>query len=68
MGAEDTCRLAVELMEEYGDIVGDVADRAIVTYEAEGAHDRANMWRVLQAILGDIAANRIDPEAPIAIH
>jgi hypothetical protein len=68
MGAEDTCRLAAELMEEYGDIIDDVAGRAIVTYEADGEHERAAMWRVLHAICGDIAARRIDPEAAISIH
>jgi len=31
-------------------------------------HDRANLWRALEAILGDIAANRFDPKKPIAIH
>lgn len=68
MGAEDTCRLAAELMEEYGDIAETVAGRAIVTYESEGAHERAAMWRVLHAILGDIAGGRLDVNAPIAIH
>lgn len=68
MGAEDTCRLAAELAEEYGDIASTVAGRAIVTYESEGMHERANMWRVLHAILGDIAVGRFDPNAPIAIH
>jgi len=68
MGAEDTCRLAAELAEEYGDVAFTVAGRAIATYEAEGKGDRAAMWRVLHAILGDIAARRFDPSAPIAIH
>ena len=68
MGPEETCRLAAELADEYGDIVFDVASRAIVTYEAEGQPDRAAMWRVLHAILDDIAVGRFDPSAPIAIH
>jgi hypothetical protein len=68
MGAEDTCRLAAELAEEYGDVAFMVAGRAIATYEAEGRDDRAAMWRVLHAILGDIAVGRFDPSAPIAIH
>ena len=68
MGAEETCRLAAELAEEYGEVAFTVAGRAIATYEAEGNGDRANMWRLLHAILADIAANRFDPTAPIAIH
>ena len=68
MGAEDTCRLAAELAEEYGEVAFTVAGRAIATYEAEGKCDRAAMWRVLHAILGDIREHRFDPNAPIAIH
>lgn len=68
MGAEETCRLAAELKEEFGDLVSRVAERAIVAYEADGLTDRAILWRALHAILGDIAARRIDPYAPIAIH
>ena len=68
MGAEETCRLAVELAEEFGDIVSGVAERAIVTLEADGLADRALVWRVIHAILADIAANRFDPNGPIAIH
>jgi hypothetical protein len=68
MGAEETCRLAAELKEEFGDLVSHVAERAIVAYEADGLTDRAILWRALHAILGDIAARRIDPYAPIAIH
>ena len=68
MGAEETCRLAAELQEEFGDMVTHVAERAVVAYEADGMIERAVLWRALHAILGDIAANRIDPYAPIAIH
>ena len=68
MGAEETCRLAAELNEEFGDMVSRVAERAIVAYEADGLMDRAILWRALHAILADIAAKRIDPYGPIAIH
>jgi hypothetical protein len=68
VGAEETCRLAAELVEEFGEAVSDVAERAIVTLEADGFADRALMWRAIHAILGDIAAKRFDPYAPIAIH
>jgi len=64
----EACRLAAELNEEFGDVVSRVAERAIVTFEADGLLERAALWRALHAILGDIAANRIDPYAPIAIH
>jgi hypothetical protein len=48
--------------------VSDVAERAIATLEADGFVERALMWRAIHAILGDIAAKRFDPYAPIAIH
>ena len=68
MSAEETCRLAAELSEEFGDVASRVVERAIVTLEADGLVERAVMWRALLAILSDIAAKRIDPYAPIAIH
>jgi hypothetical protein len=68
VGPQETCRLAAELVEEFGDTVHDVAERAIATFEADGYVDRALMWRAIQAILCDIAARRFDPYAPIAIH
>ena len=68
MSAEETCRLAAELSEEYGNMFRLVAERAIASFEAEGLIERAQIWRVLHAILSDIEANRIDPYAPIAIH
>jgi len=36
--------------------------------EADGFAERALVWRAIHAILGDIAAKRFDPYAPIAIH
>ena len=68
LNAEDACRLAAELNEEFGDVVAGIAERAIATFEADGLAERAALWRALHAILGDIAAKRIDPYAPIAIH
>jgi hypothetical protein len=68
MSPEETCRLAAELAEKYGDMAVRVAARAIVTYESEGLTERAALWRALSAILGDIAAHRIDPKGHIAIH
>ena len=68
MGAEDTCRLAAELSEEFGELVSRVAERAIATFEADGLLERAAIWRVLQAVIADIEAKRFDPYAPIAIH
>jgi hypothetical protein len=68
MNAEDTCRLAAELAEEYGEVARAVAARAAVTLEADGLFERAAIWRALHAILGDIAERRFDPTAKFAIH
>ena len=68
MGPAETCRLAVELVEEFGEQVSVVAERAIATLEADGFADRAQIWRAIQAIVADISAKRFDPHAPIAIH
>jgi hypothetical protein len=68
VGAEETCRLAAELVEEFGESVAGVAERAIATFEADGLADRALAWRAIHAVLADIAAGRLDPHAAIAIH
>jgi hypothetical protein len=68
MSAEEACRLAAELRDEFGDVVVLVAKRTIASLEADGCDERAEFWRALLAILGDIDAKRIDPYAKIAIH
>ena len=68
MSAEEACRLAAELNEEFGEVVVVVAKRTIASLEADGFVERASIWRALLAILDDIAAKRIDPYAKIAIH
>jgi hypothetical protein len=68
VGAEETCLLAAELAEEFGEDVSGLAERAIAVCEADGVADRALVWRVIRAILEDIAAKRFDPGATIAIH
>jgi len=68
MSAEEACRLAAELREEFGDMVARVAERTIASLEEDGLDERATVWRALLAILDDISAKRIDPYAKIAIH
>jgi hypothetical protein len=68
MSAEEACRLAAELNEEFGPVVVQVAQRAIESLEQDGLEDRAAIWRALLAILDDIATRRLDPYAKIAIH
>ena len=68
MSAEDTCRLAAELHEEYGELAFGVSARAIAIFMAEGLEERAVVWRALHAVLEDIRASRLDPYAPITLH
>jgi hypothetical protein len=68
MSAEEACRLAAELNEEFGEAVFIVAKRTIASLEEQGCDERASVWRALLAILDDIAAHRIDPYAKIALH
>ena len=41
MSAEEACRLAAELQEEFGDVVTRVAERTIASLEEEGLAERA---------------------------
>ena len=68
MNVAEALRLAAELNDEFGDVVSRVAERAIATFEADGLHERAALWRTLHALIGDIAARRLDPYAPVLIH
>jgi hypothetical protein len=64
----DMYRLASDFAEEYGDDACDYAWRAVMSFEAEGAGERAYFWFLLLVMLGDIAAHRIDPGLSITIH
>jgi hypothetical protein len=60
--------LAGDLADEHGPAASDYASRAVMTLEAEGAHERAQFWFVMLVLLGDINSGRIDPDAHISIH
>ena len=64
----DMYRLASDFAEEFGNDASDYAWRAVMSFQAEGASDRAYFWFLLLVMLGDIAAHRIEPGAAITIH
>jgi len=64
----DMYRLASDFAEEYGDEACDFAWRAVMSFEAEGAGDRAYFWFLLLVMLGDITSKRIPAGATITIH
>jgi hypothetical protein len=68
LNAGDMCRLAADLAAEHGNAARDYAQRAVVSFESEGAPDRARFWFLLAALLDDIMLQRLDPEAVITIH
>ncbi|HEY2011177.1 MAG TPA: hypothetical protein VGH23_19470 [Rhizomicrobium sp.] len=68
MTTGDLYRLASDLAAEHGNRACEYASRAVVTLEAEGAHDRAQFWFLMLILLGDINSGRVDPDAHISIH
>lgn len=68
MSTDDLYKLAADLASEHGAMAADYARRAVVSFKAEGAHDRAEFWNVLGALLDDILAQRLDPDAPLTLH
>jgi hypothetical protein len=68
MSTGDLYRLASDLAQEHGPAACDYASRAVMTLEAEGAHERAQFWFLMLVLLGDIKSGRVDPDAFITIH
>ena len=68
LSTDDMCRLAADFAEEYGADALACAQRAVVAFEAEGAHERARFWAAVCVLIGDIAENRLDPMAVQTIH
>jgi hypothetical protein len=68
LNATDLCRLAADLTEEHGDAAREFARRAVVSFEAEGAVERARFWFALSVLLEDIALSRLDPDRVIVLH
>jgi hypothetical protein len=68
MTTGDLYRLAGDLAAEHGPAASDYASRAVMTLEAQGAHERAQFWFLMLVLLADIHSGRVDPEAHITIH
>jgi hypothetical protein len=68
MSTGDLYRLASDLAAEHGVKAADYASNAVMTLEAEGAHDRAQFWYLMLVLLGDISTGRVDPAAGITVH
>ena len=68
LSTNELCRLAADFAAEHGDDAMDVARRAVLSFEAEGALDRARFWLAMCVLISDIAENRIDPLAPQTVH
>ena len=68
ISAGDLCFLAAELAAEHGLVARDYAQRAFVSFTAEGERERASFWFALSVILDDIALHRLDPDRTPTIH
>ncbi len=68
LSANDLCRLAADLCDEHGAQAMDYARRAVVTFEAEGATDRARFWFTLCVFLNDIAEYGLNPDKPVTLQ
>jgi hypothetical protein len=68
MSTGDLYRLAGDLAAEHGKAASDFASRAVMTLEAEGAHERAQFWFLMLILVGDVTSGRVDPDAFITIH
>ena len=68
LGAEDLYRIAADLAEEHGAAAKDYARHAVVSFEAEGAVERARFWLTVCVFLDDIVMRGLDPTAPVTIH
>jgi hypothetical protein len=64
--ANDMVRLAADLADEHGSDAVGYAHRAVLTFEAEGAVDRARFWFALWVLLTDIADHGL--ESPLTLH
>ncbi|HVE04948.1 MAG TPA: hypothetical protein VNB30_12910 [Rhizomicrobium sp.] len=68
LSADDLYRIASDLAEEHGAAAMDYARRAVVSFEAEGAIDRARFWLTVCVFLDDIVERRLDPSRQITLH
>jgi hypothetical protein len=68
LSANDLCRLAADLADEHGTAALDFARRAVLSFEAEGATDRARFWFTLCVFLTDISEYGLSPNRPVTIH
>jgi len=68
LSADDLYRIAADLAEEHGASAMDYARRAVVSFEADGAIDRARFWLTVCVFLDDIVERRLDPALQVTIH
>ena len=54
--------------DEHGAAAMAYARRAVVSFEAEGAVDRARFWFTLCVFLTDIGEHGLNPDRPVTIH
>ncbi len=68
LNAADMYRLAADFAAEHGVQAVDYARRAMINFEADGAHERAQFWYTLSILIDDIVEKRLDPLGHFTIH
>ncbi|MEI9887974.1 MAG: hypothetical protein WDN08_16015 [Rhizomicrobium sp.] len=68
LSANDMFRLAADLCEEHGPEAMDYARRAVQSFEAEGATDRARFWFTMCVFLNDIVEYGLNPDRPVTLN
>ncbi|NWH09438.1 MAG: hypothetical protein HXY22_12490 [Alphaproteobacteria bacterium] len=66
--AQDYKQLAAHLVARHGAVALTYADRAIAELEAQGEERRANSWRLLRGLVGDILVGRLAADRPLTLH
>ncbi len=66
--AQDLQCLASYLVAHHGPIALDYADRAVDELEAQGETRRADSWKALRSMVGDMINGRLKEDEPIVLH
>lgn len=66
--ASDLHALAVYMRDRHGPHALTLADLAVGEMEAQGETERADAWRALRAVIGDLVDGRIAEEAAPTLH
>jgi hypothetical protein len=68
LSAADFQDLAYWLIDAHGADAVRWADQAIRELDMQGDEERAELWRMLRSVAGDMIAGRLDPTVRPTLH